>query len=57
MTANNDIPREASSIYKHDFDDSDDLTPEQRERMNNGLSPYRRDTKVSEYKYSKGRFV
>ena len=34
-----------------------DLTPEQRERVNKGLSPYRRDTKVNEYKYSKGRFV
>lgn len=57
MAGKNDMPRAANSLYKHGFDDSDDLTPEQRERMNNGLSPYRRDTKVSEYKYSKGRFV
>ena len=57
MAVKNDMPREANSLYKHGFDDSDHLTPEQRERVNNGLSPYRRDTKVSEYKYSKGRFV
>lgn len=57
MAVKNDTPRAASAIYKHGFDDSDDLTPEQRERMNKGLSPYRRDTNVSEYKYSKGKFV
>ena len=57
MTVKNDMPRAANSLYKHGFDDSDDLTPEQRERMNKGLSPYRRDTTVTEYKYSKGRFV
>ena len=57
MASTNCMPRAANSLYKHGFDDSDDLTPEQRERMNNGLSPYRRDTKVNEYKYSKGRFV
>lgn len=57
MAIKNDMPRAASAIYKHCFDDSDDLTPEQRERVNKGLSPYRRDTNVSEYKYSKGKFV
>lgn len=57
MAVNNDMPRAASAIYKHGFDDSDDLTPEQRERVNKGLSPYRRDMNVSEYKYSKGKFV
>lgn len=57
MAVKNDMPRAASAIYKHGFDDSDDLTPEQRERMKKGLSPYRRDTNVSEYKYSKGKFV
>lgn len=57
MAVKNEMPRAASAIYKHGFDDSDDLTPEQRERVNKGLSPYRRDTNVSEYKYSKGRFV
>ena len=57
MTVKNDMPRAANSLYKHGFDDSDDLTPEQRERVNKGLSPYRLDTNVSEYKYSKGKFV
>ena len=57
MAVKNDMPRAANSLYKHGFDDSDDLSPEQRERVNNGLSPYMRDTKVSEYKYSKWRFV
>lgn len=57
MASTNDMPRAANSLYKHGFDDSDDLTQEQRERVNKGLSPYRRDTKVNEYKYSKGRFV
>ena len=57
MAVKNDMPRAANSLYKHVFDESDDLTPEQRERVTNGLSPYRRDTKVSEYRYSKGRFV
>jgi len=57
MAVKNDMPRAANSLYKHGFDDSDDLTPEQRERVNNGLSPYRRDRKVDEYRFSKGRFV
>lgn len=57
MAVKNDMPMVANSLYKHGFDDSDDLTPEQRERVNKGLSPYRRDTNVSEYKYSKGKFV
>ena len=57
MAYTNDMPRAANSLYKHGFDDSDDLTPEQRERVYKGLSPYSRDTNVSEYKYSKGRFV
>lgn len=57
MAVKNDMPRTANSLYKHGFDDSDDLTPEQRERVNKGLNPYRRDTNVSEYKYSNGKFV
>ncbi len=57
MAVKNDMPMVANSLYKHGFDDSDDLTTEQRERVNKGLSPYRRDTNVSEYKYSKGKFV
>lgn len=57
MAAKNDMPRAANSLYKHGFDDSDDLTPEKRERVNKGLSPYRRDRKVDEYRFSKGRFV
>lgn len=57
MAVKNDMQMVANSLYKHGFDDSDDLTTEQRERVSKGLSPYRRDTNVSEYKYSKGKFV
>ena len=56
MAYTNDMPKAANSLYKHGFLTAA-LTPEQRERVNKGLSPYRRDTNVSEYKYSKGRFV
>lgn len=57
MTANNDMPRAASSIYKHGFDESYDFTAEQKERVRKGQSPYRRDTKIGEYSVSKGKFV
>lgn len=57
MTANNDMPRIADSIYRAGYDDRVKLTPEQLQRMKKGKSPYLRDRKIERYEVHKGEFV
>lgn len=57
MSASNDMPRIASTIYLAGYDDRVKFTPEQRERMRLGKSPYLRDRKIERYEVHKGKFV
>lgn len=57
MSANNDFPRIADSVYRAGYDDRVKFTPEQLQRMKKGKSPYLRDRKIERYEVHKGKFV
>lgn len=57
MTANNDFPRIADSVYRAGYDDRIKFTTEQLQRMKKGKSPYLRDRKIGSYEVHKGKFV
>lgn len=57
MSANNDMPRIADSVYRAGYDDHVKLTLEQLERIRKGKSPYLRDRKIERYEVHKGKFV